>query len=170
MTTTIEAFRPAAPLALAALTALALPACTSPPRVTIPLEQRETTLSENDPPAAARQSLEAIADGNDILAFEREDRGGKITYVAEWLVDGLVHEATVLADGSLVEVERELTERDRQRLPAPIRERIERLERDGFTVGVSARRFVLYELDADSQRDGRELLLRPDGSVAARSR
>jgi len=168
-------------IACSAVLAPLLGGCASR-QVSFPLERNEETVAADRVPAPARLRLEQLAAGNEISGFEREDRGNLVTYVAEWTENGSEREATVLADGSIIETERDLIRAEMPDIPPAIQSRARALADDGFGVNVALRTFVAYEIEAEplpegdglvgatEDDDGFEILLRPDGTQAARER
>ena len=60
-------------------------------------------------PKAAVDALLKLADGATIAELERDQEDGTVVFEAEWTVDGRKVEATVTAEGDLVEYEEEIT-------------------------------------------------------------
>lgn len=150
---------------------LLLAGCAAPTGATIPLEISEADIEEAEVPSAALAALRDEAGGRAFDSLEREDRGAYVAYEAEWLVDGVEFEATVLADGTLIETGRELTAAEMAALPSGVRARVAELEAEGMEVEVGERAFVYYDVDAELPSTGeeRELLVRPDGTIGATS-
>lgn len=161
-------------LALAAVVMM-MTGCQTPRFASTPLERDEAAIEESDVPPMALRALRKAANGRPLTEFEREDRGQYVAYEAEWQEGGVEAEATVLADGSLVETERELTPAEFATLPPGVLQRVRTLQERGYDVEVARRTLYLYEIDAarqsaDDAEDGDELehLLRPDGTEATR--
>lgn len=98
-----------------------------------------------------------------------------VAYEAEWQEDGVEVEATVLADGGLLESERELPPEEYVTLPPAVLKKVRDLQERGFRVEVARRTFYLFDIDAtpastaDPEYDAeQEWLLRPDGTDATR--
>jgi hypothetical protein len=151
----------------------------SAPHIVLPLEQNERALEASEVPAAARERLEVMAGGHSITEFEWEDRGAFIAYEAEWFVDGVEQEATVLVDGTIIETAQQAKSSEFSKLPPAIRLRVEALRADGYEVGIARRQFIVYEIDAwqavsastgddVDAPEAIELLLQPDGRPANR--
>jgi len=147
--------------------------CSAPPAVVLPLEVDEVEVGREDVPPAAMDTLDRVAGGRPFTALEREGRGRLVAYEGEWQDGGVEAEATVLADGGLLETERELTLAAFAELPPAVRERVRRLEAEGYEVEVALRLLHVFDVDyrrgpaAAPDTEG-ELLLRPDGSDATR--
>lgn len=153
-----------------------LAGCSGPRFVSVPLERSESEIEESAVPAAALEALRVAAEGHRFTVFEREDRGSHIAYEAEWQEGDVEAEATVLADGGLLEEEIELAPGAIASLPPAIRKKARTLEALGFRVEVARRVFYLFEVDATKQAaDGDDeaaaeaWLLRPDGTDATRA-
>ncbi len=139
------------------------------PRATFPLERSEREVEASEVPPAARARLEALAGGRPLESFEREDRGAFVAYEGEWEEGGVEHEATVLADGAVVERARELSESEMEDLPPEVRARVRALQARGYEVEVDVREAVFYEIEAERETDDGEeeeieALVRPDGA------
>lgn len=165
------------PAALSLATACAMLAgspllgCGSSKFAAIPIEGVESPVAFDEVPPAALASLRALAGQNPLTTIEREDRGRYTAYEAEWMDNGREAEATVLADGTVLESEIELDpaeERAAGGVPAEVLERVESLRARGYDVSVARRSLFLYDIDAYPAEGGDrvELLLRPDGSDA----
>lgn len=152
-----------------------LAGCRSTQLASVPLEQVEAPVDESSLPPSALEALQTAADGRALSAFERENRGLYVAYEAEWIEDGVEAEATVLADGALLESERELRPDEYTSLPPAVLRKVRELEQRGFRVEVGRRAFYLFDIDAtpalnaDAERTTeQEFLLRPDGTDATR--
>jgi len=150
---------------LGLLPVLSVPGCAGPVTASVPLERSERVIPASELPPAAAAALREAAGERPFTVVEREDRGSFIAYEAEWLVEGVEHEATVLADGSLVETEIDVPMDGYAMLPSGVRERIDALQTAERDVEVSRRMVYLYDLSIDDA----ELLLRPDGTDARRA-
>jgi hypothetical protein len=159
------------------LSGMLISGCQTGRHAVVPLELTEAEIAEADVPPAALAALRELAGGQPFTEFEREDRGAYVAYEAEWRAGGVEAEATVLADGTVLGTERDLTSAQVAELPAGVRARIARLQKQGYRVEVAQRTFILYELDAarmsddDDNANGDEeeeleLLVRPDGRNA----
>lgn len=154
--------------ATAVIAALATAGCATGPGSLIPFEADEATIARDEVPAAARASLEALAAPHTIIAWERENRGSFIAYEGEWVVDGIEQEASVMADGTVLETERELSPAEIAVLPPGVMARVEELRAQGYDVEVARREIILYDIDATNpaaRPAEREILLRPDGII-----
>lgn len=159
------------PYAMILVPCCVLIGCGTPPTASVPLERAEGRIEEDALPSAARDALRARAGGRGFTGVEREDRVLYAAFEAEWMDGPVEAEATVLADGAVLEEERELEEADFVSLPRSVRVRIDALREQGFEVAVARRAIYLFDVDASRRDDDggveeRELLLRPDGSDA----
>jgi hypothetical protein len=145
-----------------ALAAGLLTGCAQP-RIVIPLEESEAEIGQADVPQAALATLRELAGGAPFTSFEREVRDGRMYYEAEWMLGGREAEATVLADGTLVETERDIS---LDEAPPAVRAWIEANAAEGEEVTVSRRSFLVYEVDLVSETGERERLLLPSGASA----
>lgn len=91
------------------------------------LEMAERPLAEAAVPAKALQALRRAASDHQLVAFEEEIRDGQSYYEGEWQTGRGTAEATVTADGVLVETEREVSA---EKVPRGIREAAESFPRD----------------------------------------
>ena len=152
---------------LLVITGVILAGCASKEHV-VPFEMEEQAIEAVDVPSAALSSLRNLAGANQLATFEKEDRGAFVAYEAEWLVDGVEHEATVMADGTLLETEKEFLPEEMDALPPAIRDRVRELQGEGYEVEAARREIILYDVDATrpgapEDAEGQEYLLRPDG-------
>jgi predicted regulator of Ras-like GTPase activity (Roadblock/LC7/MglB family) len=108
-------------------------------------------------PPAAQVALEKLAGDHAISEFEQEHHNGTILFEAEWMVDGVEHDATVTEDGALVERSAEISVDE---APAAVRQAIAQWFGDDTTVEVERKTLVVYEVEA---RDGREMVILPTG-------
>lgn len=152
------------------LACLPLCACAHTKDATIPLEHAEREVADHEVPAPALAALRRAADGRPIARFEREERAAFVAYEGEWMDGAIEREATVLADGGLLETAHDLTEAEIDALPAAVQARIDALRADGGSVTVSRREFVFYDVDVVRGDEQREYLVRPDGTDAATPR
>ena len=152
------------------LACLPLCACAHTADATIPLERAEREVAENELPAPALAALRRAADGRTIARVEREERGAFVAYEGEWRDGAIEREATVLADGGLLESAHDLTDAEIDALPAAVQARIAALRAGGGVVTVSRREFVFYDIDVVRGDEQREYLVRPDGADAATPR
>jgi hypothetical protein len=155
------------------ITGVAFAGCASYPTASVPLERSEVDITQSELPRPALSSLRARAGKRAFTAIEREDRGLYLAYEAEWQDGPIEAEATVLADGGVLEEERELTPNQLDTLPPAVLERIRSLQSQGYDVQVARRTVYLFDIDVtrapqdgDDEAEEGELLLRPDGSDA----
>ena len=125
----------------------------------VSLETAEREVSESEVPAAALRALRQQAGGRPLVAFEEEIRNGRKYYEGEWEGETGEQEATVTADGILIETEMDMTA---EQVPQPVRRRARRLAGDA-EVCYARRNFVLYEIEYIENGEEREILLTPTG-------
>lgn len=114
--------------------------------------------SAGDAPPAVRQALLELAGPHELEALHAEVDNGQTVWEAEWLADGVEHEADVLADGTVLEHEFEVSA---DAVPAAVRAAAEALLGDDLEY--EQVELTLYEVD-----DGeRELLLLGTGEILA---
>jgi hypothetical protein len=145
-----------------ALAAGLLTGCAQP-RIVIPLESSEAEIEGAEVPEAALATLRELAGDAPFTSFEREVRDGRMYYEAEWMLAGREAEATVLADGTLVETERDISLDD---APPAVRAWIEKNASDDDEVTVSRRSFLMYEVEIGDEETATEHLLLPSGARA----
>lgn len=150
--------------------------CAGIPAASVPLERREADIEEAEVPPAALAALRERAGVRPLTEFEAEDRGGFTAFEGEWETADGEAEATVLADGALLEEEIELPRAAHGTLPPAVRDRVRELEAQGYDIEVARRVFYLYDLglsrggddDGETDAEEQELLLRPDGTDATK--
>lgn len=131
----------------------------------LPVETSEREITESEVPAAALAALRELADGAPLVEFEEERRNGTICYEGEWrLPEGGEAEATVLADGTVVETEIDIAADE---VPAAVRQFAN--ERAGSNrVSYARRTLTLYEIEYVSGMHAVEVLVTPGGKELAR--
>lgn len=125
------------------------------------LEMAERPLAEAAVPAKALQALRRAASDHQLVAFEEEIRDGQSYYEGEWQTGRGTAEATVTADGVLVETEREVSA---EKVPRGIREAAEKLSQ-GQEVSFARRCVLYYEIEYVQEGQQREVLLSPGGET-----
>jgi hypothetical protein len=95
-------------------------------------------------PEAARKALLELARGAKIEDLERERSDGVEMYEAEWEQDGLEFEATVLADGTLIELEEELAS---DQVPPAVRAAAEQQFGRDADLSFEKKTHVVYKVD-----------------------
>lgn len=113
-------------------------------------------------PAAARRALEIQAGGAKFTEIEREVEHGVTVYEAEWTDHGMEHEASVSADGELLEIE-EVVPMDKA--PAAVREAITKQFGAGAKVVIEKTMVVYYEVETKVDGKEKELYISPTGRV-----
>lgn len=127
------------------------------------LETAERPLVEDDVPAKALQALRHAAGEHKLVSLEQEIRNDRTYYEGEWNTAEGEAEATVTADGVLVETERDVPA---QQVPAGVREAAEKLS-GGERVNYARRSFIYYEIEYTQKGQDREMLLSPAGEQIA---
>ncbi len=120
----------------------------------------QQTVSLDDVPEAARTALRKLAGDAKIEKVEREEDDGVILFEAEWQQNQTTHEATVTADGDLVEQERTVSHAS---LPQAVRRAVKDRFGDITEVTYERKTVVLYEAESDADGNKREVLLSPSG-------
>ncbi|MGF1632967.1 MAG: hypothetical protein ACFCVE_03880 [Phycisphaerae bacterium] len=132
------------------------------PGLLLPFEEAERTVSSDEVPEPALAVLRSFAGDARITGFELELRGGEAHYVAEWLAaDGRASEATVTADGSLVEAEIDIPA---EQVPEAVR-RAAGVEAGDAQITYSLRTFTTYEAKFGPEGGQTELTLWPTGRL-----
>lgn len=145
---------------------------TAPSGILVPIEMEETAITRQDVPPAALATLEALAMGAPIVAYEREDRGNLVAFVGEWMLDGMEMEATVLADGTLLETERDIAEAEMIATAPGLQAQAENWRAEGYNVEFSRREIVLYDvtLTTPDSVEEKEFILLPSGEFLTESK
>jgi uncharacterized membrane protein YkoI len=113
------------------------------------------------PPAAA-EALLALAGDHVIVELSVEVERGFTMYEAAWMVEGLEHEAAVLADGTLVVQEHEM---HADAVPPAVFDAAAALLPPGATPSFEMKLVVMYEAEAVVNGEEVELLILPTGEV-----
>jgi putative PepSY-like beta-lactamase-inhibitor len=113
-------------------------------------------------PAAARRALEQQAGGAKFTEIEREVEHGVTVYEAEWIVQGAEHEASVSADGELLEIEETVP---LEKVPAAVREAIAKHLGGAANMEIEKTTIVNYEVEAKVDGKNKELYISPTGQV-----
>ncbi|UCG32109.1 MAG: hypothetical protein JSU68_10630 [Phycisphaerales bacterium] len=125
-------------------------------------DEQEEEITLDAMPEAARAALLELAGGAMISEAECEQEHGVLVYEAEWVADGIEHEAAVTADGALLEMEEEIP---LEAAPAAVRAAIMQHFGAGTMVTVDKKMVVVYEVEAKVDGEQKELLISPTGSV-----
>lgn len=123
------------------------------------LETAERPIEKAELPAAALRALQNAAGDNPLGAFEEEIRNERRYYEGEWKTLEGKQEATVTADGVLVDAETDVAS---EVAPPAVRKTAEKLAGEG-QVKYARRSFVFYEVEYVEDGREREILLRPTG-------
>jgi len=130
----------------------------------VPFEDDEEAVSEGQVPPAALDALLDRAGDAELEALERERRGENELYEGEWHdPDGGVAEATVTADGVLVETEVDVPF---DTVPPAVRRTAEARARGG-EINYSLRTFFAYDAEFGPEGDETELTIWPTGEIIA---
>jgi hypothetical protein len=124
------------------------------------LDDEKVTLEQV--PAAARRALEQQAGGARITEIEREVERGVTVYEAEWVDHGTEREASVSADGELLEIEEEVT---LDKVPAAVRAAIAKHIGAGAKMEIEKTTVVYYEVEATVDGKHKELYFSPAGQM-----
>ena len=117
--------------------------------------EKEVRIPINQVPAPARQALRKLAAGANILKVEQETEHGSVAYEAKWLVNGVKHEASVTADGALLESEQVIPI---QSAPAAVRKAIAAHFGTKAKVEVVQKTIIVYEAEVEVNGHESELL------------
>ena len=124
--------------------------------------EHEEEIALDAMPEAARAALLELAGGAMITEAECEQEHGALVYEAEWVADGIEHEAAVTADGALVEMEEEIP---LEAAPAAVRAAIVQHFGADTTVTVERKMVVVYEVEGDVDGEAKEVSFSPTGRV-----
>lgn len=113
-------------------------------------------------PLPARAALLRLAARVKIVEVERKTEHGAVRYEAEWVVEGVEHEAAVTADGTLLETEESVAP---EKAPAAVRAAIRKHFGPGAKVVIEKKMIVVYEVEAKTDGKEKELLIFPTGRV-----
>lgn len=113
-------------------------------------------------PEAARAALVKLAGGAKFSELEKETSNGVVVYEAEWKVNGVEHEAAVLADGTLIETEEEVAA---DQAPAAVRAAAAKAFGANAKVSYERKTFVYYEIEGKADGKGKEILVSPTGVI-----
>ena len=113
-------------------------------------------------PEAARQALQRLAGVARIDEIEREKEHGTTVYEAEWSAGGVTYEATVTADGTLLETEETVS---LEHVPTAVRAAIAKYFGAIDKVVVEKKTIIVYEAEGEIDGREKELLIFPTGRV-----
>ncbi len=114
-------------------------------------------------PEGARATILRLANGAAIDEVEQETEGGVTVYEASWKVNGTEHEAEVLADGTLLEMEESIPT---ENAPAGVRDAITK-HFGNAKVSVEKITIVMYEIEGKVDGKNKEIAVHPTGKVRA---
>lgn len=117
-------------------------------------------------PAAAQAALRHQANGATLSRVVCDKENGETRYEGRWTSGSVVHEATVTAQGTLVETESQVSA---PQVPRAVRDAAGRLLGGASNIAYEKRTNVLkgtVTYSAEAKRDGQtvEIEFRPDGS------
>ncbi|MHC5023813.1 MAG: hypothetical protein ACYTGG_07865 [Planctomycetota bacterium] len=125
-------------------------------------EEEEEEVSLDEIPAAAADALLALA-GDHVIEFVELDAAGDVAlFEAAWVVGDFVHEATVLADGTLVQLQQVVGPDSVP--PAVLRAAEANLPPDA-AVSFEMKMVIVYEVEAGDGEDAQELHILPTGRI-----
>ena len=104
----------------------------------------------------------ALAGGAKIEEFEEETSNGVVVYEAEWKIATGEREATVTADGDLVEMEEEIAAGS---VPKTVTAAAQLAAGNGATVQFEKKTYIMYEAEFRKDGKSREMLISPTGQV-----
>ncbi len=130
-------------------------------------EDEDEALPVEQVPAAARDALLELSGKAEIMKFERESEHGVVLYQAEWMTDGRKHEATVTAEGGLIELEEEVPAAD---VPAAVQRAAAKVFSSGAKLEYEKKTLVVYEVEGKVNGREREVVIMATGKIAGRKR
>lgn len=122
----------------------------------------DADVSKNQVPEAARKALQRLAGDAKIDEVEQEKQHGTTVYEAEWSAGGVTHEATVTADGTLIETEETVSLED---VPSAVRAAIAKHFGAVDKVVIEKKTIIVYEAEGEIDGREKELLIFPTGRV-----
>lgn len=125
-------------------------------------DHHERDLNETEVPKAALDALRALAGGAKIEEFEEETSNGVVVYEAEWKTQTGEREATVTANGDLVELEEEVAAGS---VPNAVTAAAQLAGGNGVTVEYEKKTYILYEAEFRKDGKSREMYISPTGQV-----
>jgi len=126
-------------------------------------DEEEEKVSLDQVPEPARKALLKLAGEGKITEVERENKHGVVLYEAEWKVNGREHEATVTAEGDLVELaEEDLAPAD---VPGAVKRAAAKIFPNAAALEYEKKMFVMYEVEGKVKGKKRELLISPTGKI-----
>ena len=125
-------------------------------------EGDDDDLTIDQVPEPARSALLKLADGAKIVGVEREKGHDLPIFTAEWVKNGNKHEAEVMADGTLLEIEETIPAGE---APAAVRAAIAKSFGPNTKVVVEKKMIVVYEAEAKVNGKDKELLIFPTGRI-----
>jgi hypothetical protein len=129
---------------------------TTPPTA---LEEAERVVTEAEIPERALKALRTAAGQYQLEAFEEEIRDNRTFYEGEWRVSGRSQEATVTAEGVLIETEATISA---EQVPEAVRKAAAKLIGNA-PADFARREFIFYEVKYTRDGEEHEALLSPTG-------
>ncbi|MBU0640192.1 MAG: PepSY-like domain-containing protein [Planctomycetes bacterium] len=125
-------------------------------------DEDDDDLSIDQVPGPARAALLKLAGNSPIVEVEAEKEHGVQVFDAKWVKDGVRHEAAVMADGTLLEIEESIPA---DQAPAAVRAAIAQRFGGAGKVTVVKKMIVVYEIEAKINGKEKELLVFPTGKI-----
>ena len=125
-------------------------------------DEFEEPIAFEEIPDNAKAALKQLAGEATIIEAEMEKENGILTYEARWKIGETRHEAKVLPDGTLVEMEKSIAITD---LPEPVLAEVYKYFGKDTKVEVEKKMVVVYEIDAKVNGKHKELLVLTTGCV-----
>jgi hypothetical protein len=115
-----------------------------------------------DLPGPAAAALKKQSGGHELSGFETEHANGVALYEAGWTDGGVKHEATVTADGDVVELEQSIPA---SAVPAAVRAAAVKTFGEGADVRYVKKTWVVYEIEGKVGDRHREAIFTPTGAA-----
>ena len=133
-------------------------------------EEKEQKVTMEQVPAKAREALLKLAGGAQITEVEKEIENGVEIYEAEWIADGVEHEAKVTADGKMVSEQDEEKEEQitMEQVPPQAREALMKAAGGAKILKVEKENehgTVAYEAEWKVNGHGHELAVTAEGAM-----
>ncbi len=130
-------------------------------------EDDDNGLTLDQIPAAAREALLELAGGAAITEVEGDKEHGVVLYEAAWAVNGGEIEAAVTADGSLVEMEQEITADD---LPEAVKAVAAKHFAGAAEIEYEKVTVVVYEIEGKANGKEKEIKVLATGQIVGREK
>ncbi|MBI1249609.1 hypothetical protein GC197_17430 [bacterium] len=125
-------------------------------------ESGEKGLSITEAPAVVQAALKNLAKGQEIAELKQETEDGATVYEAGWKVNGIEQEATVSADGDLMETESAVAA---DSVPKAVMDVVKKHAGQGATPEFEQKRIVLYSVEVSHDGKESEFLVDPAGRL-----